>query len=79
MTRPAPVFTVTRRTKMKQDAITRQRYTLTIDTLPGHSWTYRFREMSDALYVSALLSRVEARNLILDAWANGSASITGNQ
>jgi hypothetical protein len=74
----APVFTVTRRTKAKQDAISKQRYVLTIDTLPGRSWTYGFREMSDELYVTALISRIEARNLILDAWENGSASVTGN-
>lgn len=72
-----PVFTVTRKTKAKQYAISKQRYILTVDKLPGRSWTYGFREMSDALYVTALLSRVEARNLILDAWASGSAQAAG--
>jgi hypothetical protein len=46
MTSPVPVFTVTRRTKARQDAILRQRYVLTVSTLPGRSWTYGFAEMS---------------------------------
>lgn len=68
-------FTVTRKSA-KKDAILAQRYMLTIDRLPGRSWTHGFREMSDELFIAALISRVEARNLILDAFADGSASVT---
>ena len=72
-----PVFTVTRKGPKKDPFLT-QRYTLTIDTLPGQSWVRDFREMSDDLYIAALLSRTEARNLILDAFMEGSASMEGH-
>jgi hypothetical protein len=72
----APVFTVTRVGKRK-DAITAQRYRLTVDKLPGRSWTHGFREMSDELFVVALVDRVTARNTILDAHTNGTAEVAG--
>jgi hypothetical protein len=50
-------------------------YTVTLDALPGRtfgSWT--FDETCRDLTVSALLSPADARALVLDAWAAGSAS-----
>ena len=74
------VFTVTRRGPRKgRDPIMTGRYMLTVDLFPDRQWgPYSFRDMSDELYVAALVSRVQARNVILDAFALGTASITGS-
>jgi hypothetical protein len=46
----------------------RKRYTLTFSKLPGRSFgPYDFTEAIGQLYVGALLSRLEARDLVMDA------------
>lgn len=46
----------------------RKRYTLTLSKLPGRSFgPYDFAEAIGQLYVGALLSRLDARSLVMDA------------
>jgi hypothetical protein len=70
--------TVTRKGKQKTPAAGgafANRYSLTFDALPGKAFgPYDFREAREQLYVAALLSRVEARALLLDAWTAGAAT-----
>ena len=57
-----------------KDALTAH-YTIAFDALPGQTFgPYGFAETWRDLTVSADLSNVDARNLVLDAWTDGSAT-----
>jgi hypothetical protein len=72
--------TVTRKGKKGASASNRRRYfsgtyILAFSKLPGRTYgPWLFDEAVTDLTVSALLSAVEARNLVLDAFAAGSAT-----
>lgn len=74
-TRPRMIVTVTRKGKKRPAGALDARYTVTFDALPGKTYgPWSYRETRDDLTVSALLEPVEARALILDAFADDSAS-----
>ena len=51
------------------------KYTLTIDLFPDRTFgPYDFREMRGQLETAAFMLPVESRNMVLDAYLNGSAS-----
>jgi hypothetical protein len=55
----------------------RKRYTLTFSKLPGQSFgPYEFAEAISQLYVCALLSRPDARNLVMDAATSAKRTAT---
>jgi len=65
------IVTVTKGRKYKGE----HRYTLTFSAPPDRTFgPYDFAEAGKELYVAALLPRMDARNLVLDAFANGSAT-----
>lgn len=67
--------TVTRKGARGRDAIGELRYLVTFDQLPGETFgPWDFREMCRDLTVSALLTPVEARALVLDAAERGSST-----
>jgi hypothetical protein len=72
------VVTVTCKCKPHADAILGARYTLSFSRLPDQTFgPYSFMDARGQLIVSALLSAPDARNLILDAYANGTAEMNG--
>lgn len=79
MTRPLTAgqrHTVTAaRVGRRKDAITAQRYTLTFSKLRSLTFgPYSFRDARAQLETGALLPPVQARNLLLDACADGEAT-----
>jgi hypothetical protein len=53
----------------------RKRWSLEFSKLPGQKFgPYDFADVMGQLYVGALLERLEARNLVFDAQAKGSAT-----
>lgn len=67
----AGTVTVTRQGAQRVNA----KYTATFSQLPGQSFgPWSMTEMIKDLRVSALLEPIEARNLVLDAHAKGSAT-----
>ena len=53
----------------------RKRYRLSFSKLPGRTFgPYDLRDAVTQLYVGALLERIDARTLVLDAAMNGTAT-----
>lgn len=71
------IFTVTKSSK-GTDAIRTARYTITLSTLLGKEYgPYSFTEARDQLSFAGLIALTDARNVVLDAFAAGSATTEG--
>ena len=69
------IFTITKSNKGR-DAIQTARYKLTVSKLPGKEFgPYTFTEARDQLSFAALIALTDARNAVLDAFTNGSATV----
>jgi len=70
-------FTVTK-SNNGRDAIRTARYKLTLSSLPEKEYgPYTFTEARDQLSFAGLIALTDARNVVLDAFVNGSATTEG--